>query len=63
MRGSEADDENTSNRRSCAFTGMFKPVVIPLVIVPNETTPDSAGASVTNAPGTGEKTLFGVVDL
>lgn len=46
----------------CGVTGIFSPVVIPLLIVPIARIPANDGASVTTAPGIGEKTLFGVAD-
>ncbi|MNI91193.1 hypothetical protein D3C73_1488180 [compost metagenome] len=55
--------ENTSSSLVPAVTGMDKPSVIPLLVVPIATRPVSGGASVTEAPGTAVKILFGVVEL
>jgi hypothetical protein len=54
--------ENTNSRRVCGVTGIAKPVVMPLLIVPRARTPVRAGANVTTAPGTAVKVLSGVVD-
>ena len=52
------DAENTSMRRVPAVTGIERPVVIPLLVVPMATNPVSAGANVTSAPATGENVLL-----
>ena len=53
----------TSSRRVPAVTGIDSPVVIPLEIVPIATAPVRGGASTTEAPAIGAKTLFGVGEL
>lgn len=53
----------TNNKRSPTVTGMLKPVVLPLLIVPRAINPVSGGLNVTKAPGTAVKVLLGVVDL
>ena len=45
-----------------SVTGMLRPVVVPLVIVPIASTPVNAGARVTMAPGTGVKVSSGLDD-
>ncbi len=42
--------------------GIFNPDVIPLLIVPIDKIPVSAGAKVTVAPGTSVKVLSGTLD-
>ena len=54
--------ENNKSNLVPAVTGMFSPVVIPLLILPIEITPVREGDSVTTAPGTATKVLLGVVD-
>ena len=53
---------NTRRSRVPAATGMLKPVVRPLEMVPIPTRPVSVGDRVTVAPGMGVNTLFGAVD-
>jgi hypothetical protein len=55
--------EKTRSRRVCAVTGIAKPVVMPLEVVPKATMPFSGGANVTIAPGTAVKVLLGVGEL
>lgn len=55
--------ENTSSSLVPAVTGMDKPDVMPLLVAPMATMPVNGGASVTEAPGTAVKILFGVVEL
>lgn len=51
----------TSRSRVCSVTGILSPVVIPLKIFP---IPMEEGMVIlTRAPATGEKILFGVVEL
>lgn len=54
--------ENTNSNRVPAVTGIFRPVVIPLLVAPIATIPVRGGANVTLAPAIGENTLSGVVD-
>ena len=54
--------ENTNINRVSAVTGMDRPVVMPLLVVPIATIPVRGGAKVTTAPATGVKILSGVVD-
>ncbi len=54
--------ENIKSNLVPAVTGMFSPVVTPLLILPIETNPEREGDSVTTAPGTATKMLLGVVD-
>lgn len=54
--------EYTINKRELAVTGIDNPVVIPLLIVPIDIVPESAGERFTIAPGIGVNTLFGVFD-
>ncbi len=58
----ETAAENTIISRVSAATGIDRPVVMPLLVVPMATTPVRAGANVTAAPGIGVKVLSGVVD-
>ena len=53
---------NTTNSRVPAVTGMDRPVVSPLEMVPILTTPVRLGATVVLAPGIGVTMLSGVVD-
>ena len=55
--------ENTNSRRVSGVTAIDNPVRRPLLTFPAETTPVSAGASVTVVPAIGEKILLGVVEL
>ena len=54
--------ENNKSNLVPAVTGMFSPVVTPLMILPIEIAPVREGDSVTTAPGTSTKVLLGVVD-
>ena len=54
--------ENTSSRRVVAETGMFKPVIKPLLMVPMLTAPVRSGNRLTEAPTMGVKILLGAVD-
>lgn len=53
---------NTSSSLVWFVTAIDRPVVVPEDIVPIAITPVIAGASVTTAPGTAVKGLFGAVD-
>lgn len=53
---------NTSSSLVWFVTAIDRPVVVPEDIVPIAITPVIAGASVTTAPGTAVKELFGAVD-
>lgn len=56
--------EKTINKRSPVFTGIANPEVVPLLIVPIESTPVSGGANATEALGTGTNILVeGAADL
>lgn len=54
---------NTSSSLVWLVTGILSPVVVPDESEPIAKTPVSAGASVTTAPGTAVKALFGVAEL
>lgn len=51
--------ENTMSNRVPAVTGIARPVVMPLAVVPTVITPATGGASVTVAPATGVKMSLG----
>lgn len=52
----------TISNRVCAVTGMLKPVVMPLLIVPILINPVKGGDKVTVAPGIGAKILSGTLE-
>lgn len=54
---------NTISKRSPDVTGILKPEVNPLAMVPRASTPVKPGLKVTVAPGTAVKILFGVEEL
>ncbi len=55
--------ENTSSNLVPAVTGMDKPSVMPLLVVPMATMPVKLGVRVTDAPGTAVNILLGVGEL
>ena len=58
----EALAEYTISKRDCGVTGIDNPVVNPLLILPIDIVPVSAGARFTTAPGIGTNKLLGVLD-
>ena len=54
--------ENTKSNLVPAVTGIFNPLVTPLLISPIEINPVNGGARLTTAPGTATKVSLGAVD-